>query len=76
MNGRKLEVKDMDMERLQESAKLMLAMRQLKREASGLNALMAKHEEAQKAGLELNERDRARLLALLLEDILEGTGSA
>lgn len=58
-----------------ESALLWLAAKELKREESGLNALMEKYTTARKAGLDMNERDKSRLLALLLDDVLAGTGS-
>lgn len=45
------------------------------REASGMNALMDKFTAARAQGLDLNEADRTRLLALLLENRLKGTMS-
>jgi hypothetical protein len=59
----------------QEAALLWLAARELKREESGLNALMDKFLAARKAGLALNDADNARLLALLLDDRLDGIGN-
>lgn len=48
--------------------------REQEREASGLNALMQKFEDARALGLDLDERDKTKLLALLLDDKLDGTG--
>jgi len=48
--------------------------REAEREKSGLNALMQKFEEARAAGLDLNQADQSKLLALLLADKLDGTG--
>lgn len=59
----------------QEAALLWLAARELKREESGLNALMDKFMAARKAGLALNDADNTRLLALLLDDRLDGIGN-
>ncbi len=58
-----------------ELAIMWLQQREREREESGLNALMAKFEAARAAGLDLNEADKTRLLALLLNSVLEGTGS-
>jgi len=38
-----------------------------------MEPLMAKYIDAKARGLELNERDRKRLLALLLDAVLDGT---
>jgi len=38
-----------------------------------MEPLMAKCSDAKARGLELNERDRKRLLALLLDAVLDGT---
>ena len=38
-----------------------------------MEPLMAKYTDAKPRGLELNERDRKRLLALLLDAVLDGT---
>jgi hypothetical protein len=38
-----------------------------------MEPLMAKYTDAKARGLELNERDRKRLLALLLDAVLDGT---
>ena len=55
-------------------AVLYLVRRNEEREASGLNALMDKFTAAREQGLDINESDKTKLLALLLEDKLEGTG--
>ena len=54
---------------------LYFRRREEEREASGLNALMDRFAKARAAGLDLNESDKTRLLALLLDDVLEGTMS-
>ena len=58
-----------------EAAMLWLAAKELKREESGLNALMEKFQSARAAGLDMNEADKTRLLALLLDDLLDGIGN-
>jgi hypothetical protein len=59
----------------EELALMWLQAREREREASGLNALMEKFESARAAGLDMNEADKSRLLALLLDSVLEGTAS-
>lgn len=70
MNGTKVE-KDIG----ESAAILWLANREKKREESGLNALMDKFDAARKSGLDLNEADKTRLLALLLDNVLAGLGN-
>jgi hypothetical protein len=48
--------------------------REAEREKSGLNELMRKFDDARSLGLDLNEGDKTKLLALLLDDKLDGTG--
>jgi hypothetical protein len=57
-----------------ELAILWLQQRKREHDESGLNALMDKYDAAREAGLDLNEADKARLLALLFESVLEGVG--
>lgn len=40
-----------------------------------LDALMDRYDEAKAAGFKLNDRDAHRLLALLLDDRLDGIGN-
>ena len=57
------------------AAELMAKMdRKEKREAE-LLPLMAKYNDAKIAGFDLTDRDKSRLLALLLDDILDGVGN-
>lgn len=53
----------------------LLIQREFKREESGLNALMDKFNSARSQGLDISERDKTQLLALLLDDRLEGVGN-
>jgi hypothetical protein len=53
----------------------MFAESEARREASGLNRLMARFAEARSKGLDLNEADKTRLLALLLDERLRGIGN-
>lgn len=48
--------------------------RKVRRDAE-LNPLMDKFDQARKDGLDLNEQDKERLLALLLDDALDGLGN-
>jgi hypothetical protein len=58
----------------QREAMLLIVERESRRDHNGLNELMEKYTNTRAAGLELNERDQNRLLMLLLDEVLRGTG--